>query len=216
MDEPKDQVPAKTRSWLRPLLWLSGWLITLALVGTIAYRTGRDHAVTPRQSKLQVSPFDGRSFYEEDSDRDGRPDAQHFVDKEGRYLETRIDRNEDGIPELSRFYHVDGHVTREEQDTDYDGQMDRWEDLDAAGVTTHAKYDLDGDGQPDSESFHDEEGALAKTVTTRDGKIAEETHYEDDLATRSLVDLDRDGVLETEVLYDDLGIFRDARKIKRP
>lgn len=216
MEEPWDQVPAKISPWLRPLLWLAAWLLSLALVATFAYRAGLQHASAPKQGELQVSAFDGRSFYEEDNDRDGRPDAQHFVDKEGRMLESRIDRNEDGIPELVRHYHLDGYVVREEQDTDYDGQMDRWDDLDAGGVVTHARYDLDRDGKPDSESFHDEEGALARTVTTREGLVAEETYYEDDLATRSLVDLDRDGVLETEVLYDDLGIFRDARKIKRP
>ena len=199
----------------RRLLLAGAWLLSLSAGAGISFQAGRSYTQRPKQSKLQINPFDGRSFYEEDEDEDGRPDAQHFVDKDRRHLESRFDRNEDGIPELVRFYHLDGHVSREEQDTDYNGQLDRWEDLDESGGTKHAKYDLDGDGKADMESFYDENGGLARTVTSRDGQIADETHYENDLSTRSLVDVNRDGRFDTEVLYDDLGIFREIRKLKR-
>jgi hypothetical protein len=209
-----ETVSAK-RNWPRLVLMQGAWLFSMVVVGAVSYQVGRDHILNPKPGRVQINPFDGRSFYEEDSNRDGRPDIQHFLDKQGRIVETRFDRDEDGVAEMVRFYDNDGLLEREEQDADQDGRIDRWDELNADGMVLRARYDLDRDGNFDSESFHDENGALERTITTRDGKTAEETFYENDLATRSLVDLDRNGVLDTEILYDELGIYREARKLKR-
>lgn len=211
----KKTVPS-SRAWIlgKRAFFVGAWIISLIVVAGVSQRAAKKDEVQAKRGPLQTSQLTGKNFYEEDLDKDGRLDTQHYVDKEGRPLESKTDRNGDGRPDLVRTYHFDGYVVREEQDTDYDGKMDRWDDLDSEGTTIHARYDLNHDGEPDSESWHNENGALEKTVTTRKGRVAEETHYENDLATRSFVDLDHDGTLDTEVVYDELGIFKEARKLK--
>lgn len=205
-----------SRAWIlgKRAFLVGAWIISLIIVAGVSQRAAQKAELQAKRGPLQASKLSGGGYYEEDLDKDGRLDTHHYVDKEGRPLESKTDRNADGKPDLVRTYHFDGYVVREEQDTDYDGKMDRWDDLDSEGTTIHARYDLNHDGEPDSESWHDEDGALKKTVTTRKGRVAEETHYENDLATRSFVDLDQDGALDTEVVYDELGIFKETRKLK--
>lgn len=209
--------PTRRKTWPRRLLLLGAWLFSLFVIGAASFNAGKRTAEIaengPSRSALKTTA-EGARYYEEDTDGDGQPDVKHLVDKEERSTESRYDRNHDGTDDMLRAYHLDGHVVREEQDTDYDGKMDRFDDVDANGRTTHARFDFDGDGTVDSESWYDEDENVKKTITLREGKVAEEDLFEGGVIHSSIVDTNRDGVFDTEIRYDDFGVFIEARKMK--
>ncbi len=64
------------------------------------------------------------------------------------------------------------------------------------------------------ESELDEEGQVRRTVTRWKNQVISDAKLKKSLSERELVDLNRDGVLDTELVYDHLGVLRKINKLK--
>lgn len=205
------------RKLLLGLVFFGVWGGTLALAGSFGYRRGLESSQSgePQDNPGPVRKDSrGKEFVELDLNRDGFWETQQYEDSAGLMTEHRIDQNKDKKIDLIREFDEDGKLTHEREDVNFDGAFDRWVEFSRDGVLSREFYDLDFDGTRDQENEMDEEGQVRKSVTKHHGMLLDESWYKLGLLQKSHVDLNRDGVPDTELLFDSMGVLEQINKLK--
>src|SRR5262245_39724858 len=101
-------------------------------------------------------PYGLEHIATEDVNQDGRPDVWRFYDDRGELTHASIDTNFDGRPDREEEYEA-GALRRRESDRNFDGQIDLVEDFDGvSGDRVREVFDVDFDGRADLlVFFHD-------------------------------------------------------------
>ena len=217
----------KWRNLLVGLFLTGAFFTSLIIAGSFGFRLGREAAPVEQaapggeaaaEKNASVGPTktdaNGKTYLALDQNHDGFFETREYEDAEGRAVEQHVDQNKDGKIDLIREFDENGQITHEREDSNYDGRYDRWIEFSSEGQPTREFHDLDFDGVRDMESDLDDQGQVKKSVTRGKGHVISDTTYKNALSERELVDLNRDGVLDTELLYDQLGVLRKINKLK--
>jgi len=171
-----------------PARW-PGLLLALLLGvgGTVAY-----HRAPARQDGV-------------DHNRDGLLDEKWTFSASGRFLKTELDRNFD--LKIDQVLHFDerGEPLAGESDDDFDGRFEtrmRYQQ----GNLVYTEVDTEGDGYPDMRTYYTHGVATRIEYTDpRNGHPLRIEHLKLGVVQSAEVDADKDGTLDTRILYGPLG-----------
>ncbi|MGM9488689.1 putative signal transducing protein [Ideonella sp. YS5] len=139
-----------------------------------------------------------------DHDRDGLPDERLFYSASGQLLRVEIDRNLDHRVDAIVHYER-GMAASEEDDDDFDGRFET-RLFYRHGNLERSEVDADGDGLAEWRAAY-RDGVLdsATVIEPSTGLPLRVEHYRLGRLTQAEQDDDRDGRLDTRLVYGPLG-----------
>jgi hypothetical protein len=147
-----------------------------------------------------------------DLNNDGDPDAW-WTYRDGRCVELSLDRNFDGKRDQWTTFEGE-HSSSSRADDNFDGKVDQWYTY-SNEVLTRWRFDVDRDGEPDGETLC----ALGIPTETKYDASNNLGYWKRDVYTNgalreSVIDTNRDGVLDQRVLFDPFGVILRIEPIK--
>ena len=147
-----------------------------------------------------------------DFNKDGDPDAW-WTYRDGRWIELSLDRNFDG--KRDQWTTFEGENSSSSQaDDNFDGRVDQWYTY-SNEVLTRWRFDVDRDGKPDGETLC-AFGIPTETKYAASNKLGywKRDTYTSGVLRESVIDTNRDGVLDDRVLFDPFGVILRVEPIK--
>ena len=137
-----------------------------------------------------------------DNNGDSTPDAKYYYDN-GVIIKAEHDRNFDGRFDVFEFFE-DGTIKKAEMDDNFDGRLDAWLEYEDGNVLI-SKHDTDKNGIPDL-FVHFKYGVINIAIwrPNRASKVARVDIYEDAAKSKTYIDKDGNGLLDTLVIFDEM------------
>lgn len=156
------------------------------------------------------------SVEERDLNGDGRIDVVYRYPVGGYYANmAEMDTNFDGRIDIKTQYDESGTPVREETDDNFDGSLESRTSF-RSGVRQVTEADSDGDGVIDLVWRYTHGVMVSEDIMDTKGRLVRTNYFERGLMTRSDIDLDRDGFLETRRTLDRYGEVVTNDVIARP